>query len=326
MSAKTGSRLLAADSFRVRVNPRTGVVEARGLEEHLERFRWSAFEAWCGRHRPSLRERSLRAAAMRALRAEVAAGQSSAYFGWTEPFYSPAETRALAAIDEFLEGVPERIAGFGEGWPRLELWRDGGSALRSGRPRLELALRELPELQTELELRTAGRLSRELRGRRHPARKGPNIARYSALNRRLGAEAILTDLRGRVVEGATTSFLWWPRKLDGPEPWGSVSASDRRVPSVTESILAQAGGRRLVGTKPHRRRIGQPQPRWVTPAELQGVEVWAVNALHGIRAVTSIDGVPQPAPRSRRLRWFREALDRAWESVLAEPAQGADPI
>ncbi|MFC7765485.1 hypothetical protein [Leucobacter soli] len=84
---------------------------------------------------------------------------------------------------------------------------------------------------------------------------------------------------------------------------------------MTEALLLEAADRRLVGTKPNRRRIGQPQPARLAPVELAQHEVWAVNALHGIRVVTSIDGTPLPPPDERRLQWFREALDRTWEAV-----------
>lgn len=279
--------LLVADSFRVRENPRTGTAEVRGLERHLDRFRRSALEAWCGPHVPTARER---------------------------------ERHALESIDAFIAESLPRIRAFGAGWPRLELRGEVGEApvgsrRREGRaaPRLELQLRPLPALGDTIELRTAGPVETA-----HPERKGPNIARYAELNRELGAEAILTDALGRVLEGATTSFIWWTREvdaLDGSGAHGFVVESHRRVPSVTESLILDAAGRHLVGEKPNRTRIGQPQLRRSTPEQLAQHEVWAVNALHGIRAVTSIGGTRLPPPDERRLQWFREALDRTWEPV-----------
>ena len=298
-------QLLVADSFRVRANPGTGAVEARGFEDHLRRFTWAAIEAWCGPHVPSADELARHAAALRIAR--ESAGSAGADLVWVEPDRTPAERHALARIDELLAEAPARISAFGEGWPRLELWADEtGSS-----PRLDLQLRPLPQLHDTIELRTAGYLEAP-----HPERKGPNIAHYATLNRELGAEALLTDARGHVLEGATTSLVWWPREQEHPEQHGFVVASEARVPSVTESLIIDAAGRRLVGRKPNRHRLPQPQPRSVTPAELAAHEVWAVNALHGIRVVTSIDGEPLQAPDERRLTWFREALDRAWEPVL----------
>lgn len=268
------SELLVADSFRLRANPRTGATEARGLQHHLDRFKWAAFAAW------------------------------------------PGEQEVLDRIDLFLDESLPQLAQAGECWPRLELWQDP----EGGAPRLALQLRPLPPLDDTVQLRVAGHVQSP-----HPDRKGPNITRYSALNRELGAEALLLDERGHVLEGATTSLVWWPRVSELSEPDGSdshqdgangwVARSPRRVGSVTELLIVLAGGRRLVGAKPGRTRIGQPQPRSVTPAELAHHEVWAVNALHGIRVVTSIDGTRLPDPNARRLRWFREALDRSWEPL-----------
>lgn len=274
-----------ADSFRVRLNLRTGAAEVRGLSLHVERFRRSAIEALLGEPpapdpRPALRAPDSR------------------------------ESAVHAAVDAFLAEALPRIAAYGEGFPRLEL---RGAADRD--PEFGLSLRPLPELRTAIELRTAPPLPLE-----HPERKGPNLERLTAVNRRLGAEALLVDGRGRAVEGATTSLLWWPRAGDDREPRGAVSASSRRVRSVTERLLVEAGGRRLLGETPRRGRVGRPQPRNATVAELARHEVWAVNALHGIRPVAAIDGVPQAPPEERRLRWFREALDRCWQPL----AQGGE--
>jgi hypothetical protein len=47
----------------------------------------------------------------------------------------------------------------------------------------------------------------------------------------------------------------------------------------------------------------------VTPAELDGTELWALSALHGIRIVTSwVDG-PQLAEQPGRLATWRTRLD-----------------
>jgi branched-subunit amino acid aminotransferase/4-amino-4-deoxychorismate lyase len=48
----------------------------------------------------------------------------------------------------------------------------------------------------------------------------------------------------------------------------------------------------------------------VAPTELEGLEIWAVNALHGIRIVTAwVDG-PQTAEEPGRLTKWRTLLDR----------------
>jgi len=48
----------------------------------------------------------------------------------------------------------------------------------------------------------------------------------------------------------------------------------------------------------------------VTPADLDGLEIWALSSLHGIRIVTRwIDG-PQPAEQPGRLRSWRARLGK----------------
>lgn len=245
----TEGSLLVADSFRVRIGPRTGIAEVRGWSRHLDRFTRAATSA---------------------------AGR---------------EPRGLGA---FLEEASGRIADSGEGMPRLEL-RSAAGGPDGGELGLELGLRlrPLPELRDRLELRTARGVSL-----RHPERKGPNIDALAALNRELDAEALLVDEADRVVEGATTAILWWARGR------GFRAASRRRVPSVTEALAAAAAPG--AGLAPFERAA-------VRPADLARHEVWAVNAVHGIRVVTAIDGARTARPDPDRLARFREALDLAWE-------------
>ena len=196
---------------------------------------------------------------------------------------------APARVRRFLAEAAAEIAGAGAGFPRLELWA-GGDPDRPD-PELRLSLRPLPELRDTIALVTAPPTPLE-----HPERKGPNLERLAALNRALGAEALLVDAGGWVTEGATTSLLWWPGRT------GRVVASGARVDSVTERILRDAAPEALA-------------PGRVARAELGAHEVWAVNALHGIRPVSSLDGRPLPAPDPARLSRFRRLLDRAWEPV-----------
>ncbi|MBK0418207.1 hypothetical protein JD276_04080 [Leucobacter sp. CSA1] len=301
-SALAGS-LLVADSFRVRTNPRTGVAEVRGLDRHRDRFARSVLACWPG---AAEREAEMRPA-VEALIGEYGAERGTASFICS--VRRPEEERLLRGVDAFLDDALARIAEYGEGFPRLELRGDGDRD-----PELGLALRPLPELHDTIELRTAGHVGVERAGV-----KGPNISRYSALNRELGAEALLLDPRGRVLEGTTTSLVWWTDGGDGSghyvdEPWGSNAAADR-VGSITEELLREAAQKRLVGRRPNRRRTGALSAGRPTPAELSQHEVWAVNALHGIRVVTRIDDVALPAPDADRLRWFRDALDRAWQPL-----------
>lgn len=246
-----------------RVRVRDGAAEVRGFSRHLERFAHSVGEA---------------------LASGVASDRD-------------------ADLAAFLADARRRIAAFGEGFPRLELWRDPDGAMRYG-----CALRPLPELRPTIALASVS--VPPLPGARI---KGPNIGAYAALNRDLDAEALLVGSDGRVREGATTSLVFWRDERDES---GHVVDHGERVASVTEAILLAAAQQRLVGDKPHRARVGALRAAPATVAELQRCEVWAVNALHGIRPVTHIDGTELPRFNAARLRWFEDALDRAWEPVL----------
>lgn len=207
------------------------------------------------------------------------------------------EASATEQLDAFLGAARTRIAEAGAGFPRLEFWQEP-----DGHTSFSLAIRPLPPLRETIELRSTGVIPLA-----HPDRKGPGIARLGALAQELGAEPLLLSPAGTVREGATTSLVYW---LDGDEAGdeaaGRVIADTERVASVTERLLRAAAA----GTA--RRSIAEGH---ATPAQLLGCEVWAVNALHGIRPVTRLDGAELPAPHAARLRWFREALDRSWEPV-----------
>lgn len=262
--------LLVADSFRVRT--RGGVAEVRGLAHHLARFRASVI-----------------AATPASTSSDAAAVESSE-----------------GEIDSFIASVLPRIAAAGEGFPRLELWRDAeptqspaSTALGVHALSLALALRPLPTLRDDIAL-----TSTELPGEvTHPEVKGPNITTYSALAAGLGGEALLLDEAGQSIEGTTTSLVWW--HADGT---GGIAAAPNRVPSVTEHLV------RLIAHD-----LGDTiSPEHRTPLELTKLEVWAVNALHGIRPVVSIDGQTPALHDPDRLARYRAALDRTWDPVRAE--------
>lgn len=182
----------------------------------------------------------------------------------------------------FLRTVADRCAAYGEGFPRLEVWSDG---------RLELALRPLPPLTETLQLTSVSDPERS-----HARIKGPGIERHSALNRWLGTEAILLDADSHTIEGATTSFVWWHQ--------GRLHrvANQERVASVTEALVTGAAREKGTGVV----------EADISPEDLVQHEVWALNALHGIRQVTHIDGVALPDPDVTRLKGFRSALESHW--------------
>jgi branched-subunit amino acid aminotransferase/4-amino-4-deoxychorismate lyase len=107
-------------------------------------------------------------------------------------------------------------------------------------------------------------------------------------------EAIILTPDGYVVEGAYSALLWWRGEiLCGPP------REFERVDSVTSrSVLALA---MALGLDTHEEAV--------TPAELDGTELWVLSALHGIRIATAwIDG-PELAEKPGRLGAWQARLD-----------------
>lgn len=196
-------------------------------------------------------------------------------------------------FEPFMSTVPEQITRGEAGFPRLELSQEQQT------PGLSLAvrLRPLPPLTTRIDLVSSAFDDAIL-----PWVKGPNLERHVMLNRRLGAEALLTGQDGSVLEGASTAIVWWSGAT-----LCTVDSSSR-VNSVCEALVTSLA--KASGVAVHRSSI--------TPRALAEHEVWALNALHGIRPVTRIDEVELAAPRSDRLAAFQRSLDETWQEVASE--------
>lgn len=201
-----------------------------------------------------------------------------------EPYSADTSHRVLADLDGFLESSHARFSQR-PGFPRLELWDI------SGVPQLEVSLRATPEITSDLALVSVPVAT--VPGLRHVTLKGPNLSIHSQLVERYGQEVLLTRDCGTIIEGTRTAILWWR---------GNVVhrvADDDRVDSVTEHLVARVA-----------ERLGFTVSRAsVSVQDLITHEVWAVNALHGIRVVTEIDGRSTAPPDRGRLERFRAELE-----------------
>jgi branched-subunit amino acid aminotransferase/4-amino-4-deoxychorismate lyase len=186
--------------------------------------------------------------------------------------------------DAALAAIPREGAWF----PRFEL------RTQLFRPQLLLRMREAPELKRSVVLAThVGRDPRTA------ARfKGPDLEAMTRLRthaqKRGADEAVLLSPDGFVSDGSTSSIAWWRGDAI------CVPAEDiERVDGVTlRSVLGLATALGI-----------DVLYESVTPAELDGLEVWSLNSLHGIRIVTSwIDG-PATAEQPGRLATWRARLD-----------------
>jgi branched-subunit amino acid aminotransferase/4-amino-4-deoxychorismate lyase len=204
-------------------------------------------------------------------------------------------------LETFWEATVAAIPREGDWFPRVELRVQHDAA------ELLFRLRPAPERRRSITLAT----HRGSDPRTEPWIKGPDLETMTRLRteaQSLGAdEAVLLSEEGWVAEGSTTCLLWW-----AGDALCVPSIELPRIDSVTlRSVLALAtatGVDVLHDT--------------VTPSELDGLEVWAVNALHGIRIVTGwVDG-PTPAQQPGRLDAWRARLD-ALRKPLPEHAPSA---
>lgn len=178
--------------------------------------------------------------------------------------------------------------------PRTGAWFPRFEAFAGpSRPEFRLLLRPSPPLSRSVALvRVSG-----TEARRSPSVKGPDLDAMLRLRGeavRLGAgDAVLTTGEGYVIEGATTALAWWRGDV-----LCTAAPELARVPSVTERVLLTLAA-----------ATGTPTlTEHVTANELDGLEVWALNALHGIRIVPEWLGGPALAELPGRLDLWRRRL------------------
>lgn len=200
--------------------------------------------------------------------------------------------------EEFWDAAIAAIPAEGEWFPRVEFHDP---------PRSVFRLRSAPERARSAVLATWTGPD----PRTEPTVKGPDLAAMLRIRTAVQAQGadeavILTD-DGYVVEGAYSALLWWRGEI----LCGPPGAFDR-VDSVTaRSVLTLA---RALGVDTHEEAV--------TPAELDGTELWALSALHGIRIVTRwVDG-PELAEKPGRLAQWRARLDALRRDIPRDGAAG----
>ena len=199
-------------------------------------------------------------------------------------------SRFLAAAPdgaEFWDAAIAAIPREGDWFPRVELQS------RAGAPLFVLRLRSAPALTRSVVVATHAGAD----PRTQPTVKGPDLEsmlRIRTTVQPLGAEeAVILSPDGYVVEGAYSAIVWWRGAiLCAPSP------DLARIDSVTaRSLLGLATA---LGVETYEESV--------TPAELDGCEVWALSALHGPRIITRwVDG-PEMAALPARLDLWRSRL------------------
>ncbi len=196
---------------------------------------------------------------------------------------------AAAELNDFWAAVAATLPREGRLFPRAELV----SGPNTAPPRLQLRLRPAPATHTTITLATHHGAD----PRTQPTIKGPDLDSLQLLRapaQAVGADEAVLLVDGRLVEGATTALLWW-----NGDTLVTVPSWVPRVSSVTElsiRALATALGTEVV-------------EYLATPEELDHKEIWAVNALHGIRLVTAWSDGPTPAAEPGRHARWRRGLD-----------------
>ena len=204
--------------------------------------------------------------------------------------------RFLAAAPDgeaFWDAAIAAIPREGDWFPRVELQSRRGARL------FVLRLRSAPTLTRSVVVATHAGPDPRTR----PTVKGPDLEsmlRIRTAVQPLGAEeAVIVSPDGYVVEGAYSSLVWWRGAI-----LCAPAAELERIDSVTaRSLLGMAAA---LGVETYEESV--------TPAELDGCEVWALSALHGPRIITKwVDG-PEMAALPGRLDLWRTRL-----AVLRRP-------
>lgn len=208
------------------------------------------------------------------------------------------EKRAQLELDAFWAASIALLPPTGDWFPRVELrgdrgGDDGGGVVPGGQ-RLAFQLRSAPPLGTTVTAVT--HIGQD--PRRQPGIKGPDIVALADLRQEAHAqgadEAIIVGAAGHVVDGASTAILWWRGETLCAPP-----RSFTRVDSVTAKTLVAIAT--ALGT--------EIRYEAVRPRELDALEVWAVNALHGIRPITAWINGPEMAGQTARASAWRARMD-----------------
>ena len=191
-------------------------------------------------------------------------------------------------LNGFFAEIKRLLPREGRWFPRMEYHAEQPSHLR-----LYLRLREAPSKIDSVSLWSYP----EPDPRMNPTVKGPDLSLCQQLRRHAnmnGAdEAVITDAKGFVAEGALSALVWWRGDV-------LCSSNDQTkwLPSITRdevvSIASQMGFEVRVEN--------------VKPQELARLPIWALSSLNGIMPVRSWVGVSDELPESVNLDAFQRRL------------------
>jgi branched-subunit amino acid aminotransferase/4-amino-4-deoxychorismate lyase len=205
----------------------------------------------------------------------------SRWVGEVSPDCSP-------SLPAFFEAVKEKIPSTGRWFPRIEFHAEAEAPHH-----LFLRLREAPDQLGDVILWTLP----DPDPRQNPSVKGPDLSLGMQMCRNAkmhGAdEAVILSKDGYVLEGALSSLVWWRGDT-------LCSSSDELpwLPSVTRSEIFSIANQMGYETRAER----------VKPADLVGLEIWALSSLQGIRVVTAWMGLGGPVGKPTHFEAFSKRL------------------
>ena len=185
----------------------------------------------------------------------------------------------------------------GAWFPRMEL---------AGNPRqpvFQCRIRPAPLIRDSVRLMLCS--TRDIR--EAPRHKGPDIPLLSRFRQQVLAsgadEGVMATSKGFLLEGLASSILWWERH-HGQDVLCTPPDSNRILPGTIRRLMLMIAEKENIPVA----------FRLVRPKQLDGCDVWAVNALHGIRPAVIWEKAPfvpmADALSSARLAWWRQAIDR----------------
>lgn len=195
----------------------------------------------------------------------------------------------LSGLDEFFEQVTAMTPRQGMWFPRIEYIINTDTQ----RSQLVLRMRQAPPLESSIVLWSFS----EPDPRLNPLVKGPDLSLGMQMRRAAqmhGAdEAVLLSREGYIVEGALTSLVWFRDDVlcaPGEDIDWIPSITRKEVFAIAESMGMQT------------------RSETVKPADLVGLEIWALSSLHGIRAVESWVDLGGPVGPARHFEAFSKRM------------------
>ncbi|MBO4789888.1 MAG: aminotransferase class IV [Oxalobacter sp.] len=207
-------------------------------------------------------------------------------------------------LTPYWQAALEKIPSDGLWFPRIEL------AGYTRQPKFQVRVRKAPPLKETIKLCICDVPDK----RKAPRHKGPDISLLGKLRTQIleqGAdEGIIVSPKGYLLEGLTTSILWW-QEINGKETLCAVPDANRILPGTTRKLILSIA-----------KQKGIPIAyRLVLPDQLNGCEVWAVNALHGIRPAIPWQGSPfTPKNDDRaveRLKKWQQSINALFRKELS---------